>query len=70
MEVKSEIAGKVWQIVGKPGDAVAEDQEIVILESMKMEIPITAPAAGRIESILVDEADNVQEGQIVAILQV
>ena len=35
-----------------------------------MEIPITAPAAGRIESILVDEADNVQEGQIVAILQV
>ena len=70
MEVKSEIAGKVWQIVGKPGDAVAEDQEIVILESMKMEIPITAPAAGRIESILVAEADNVQEGQIVAILQV
>lgn len=66
MDVKSEIAGKVWKIVAAVGDTVAEDDEIIILESMKMEIPVAAPRAGRIEEILVEETESVQEGQIVA----
>ncbi|MEO8136911.1 MAG: acetyl-CoA carboxylase biotin carboxyl carrier protein subunit, partial [Betaproteobacteria bacterium] len=45
-EVKSEITGTVWKILSKPGDAVAEDDILLILESMKMEIPVTAPEDG------------------------
>ena len=44
-EVKSEITGKVWKIETKPGDHVEEEDPILILESMKMEIPVSAPAA-------------------------
>lgn len=66
MDVRSEIAGKVWKIVCQVGETVGEDEEIVILESMKMEIPVMAPAAGRVVEILVAEAESVQEGQVVA----
>ncbi len=66
MDVKSEIAGKVWKIVTAVGDTVGEEDEILILESMKMEIPVGAPGAGRISEILVEEAESVQEGQVVA----
>lgn len=66
MDVKSEIAGKVWKVVASVGATVGEDEEIIILESMKMEIPIVAPAAGRIAEILVEEAESIQEGQVVA----
>lgn len=66
MDVKSEIAGKVWKIVATVGDTVAEDDEILILESMKMEIPVSAPGAGRVAEILVEEGESVQEDQVVA----
>ncbi len=66
MDVKSEIAGKVWKIVTAVGDTVEEEDEIMILESMKMEIPVGAPGKGRITEILVEEAESVQEGQVVA----
>jgi len=66
MDVKSEIAGKVWKIVTAVGDTVEEEDEIMILESMKMEIPVGAPGNGRITEILVEEAESVQEGQVVA----
>jgi acetyl-CoA carboxylase biotin carboxyl carrier protein len=66
MDVKSEIAGKVWKIVAAVGDKVEEDDEIMILESMKMEIPVGAPAAGTIAEIVVEETESVQEGQVVA----
>lgn len=69
MDIKSEIAGKVWKIVAAVGDAVEEDEEILILESMKMEIPVMAPAAGRVAEILVEEAESVQEGQVVVRLE-
>lgn len=69
MEVKSEIAGKVWKIVAAVGDTVDEDDEIIILESMKMEIPVVAPAAGKIAEILVEEAESVQEDQVVVRLE-
>lgn len=69
MDVKSEIAGKVWKIVAKVGDTVAEDDEILILESMKMEIPVCAPGAGRVAEILVEEGESVQEEQVVALFE-
>lgn len=70
IKVKSEIAGKVWKIEAAPGDALAADDTILILESMKMEIPVDSPAAGTIAEILVAEGDGVAEGQVVAILRV
>jgi acetyl-CoA carboxylase biotin carboxyl carrier protein len=68
MEVKSEIAGKVWQLTAEPGQQVAADEPIMVLESMKMEIPVPAPVAGRVARILVAESDTVEEGQVVAVL--
>ena len=67
--VKSEIAGKVWKIELNPGDTVAEDDPILILESMKMEIPVLAPISGTVVAIQVAENDAVKEGQIVAVVE-
>lgn len=66
IEIKSEIAGKVWQIEAEVGQAVDEDDAVVILESMKMEIPVAAPRAGTITAILVEKDEAVAEGQTVA----
>jgi biotin carboxyl carrier protein len=70
IDVKTEITGNVWKIVAKVGDSVEEDAPIVILESMKMEIPVSAPEAGRVEAILVEEGQVVSEGSVVARLDV
>jgi acetyl-CoA carboxylase biotin carboxyl carrier protein len=66
--IKSEIAGSVWKILKQPGEAVAEEEPVMILESMKMEIPVLAPGAGVIASIAVAEGDAVAEDQVVATL--
>ncbi len=68
VNVKSEIAGNVWKIQTKPGDRVEADGEIMILESMKMEIPVLAPKAGTIREIKVNEGEAIGEGQLVAVL--
>ena len=68
VNVKSEIAGNVWKIQTKPGDRIEVEGEIMILESMKMEIPVLAPRAGTIKAFLVAEGDTVAEGQPVATL--
>ncbi|MDQ6747453.1 MAG: biotin/lipoyl-binding carrier protein [Candidatus Dormibacteraeota bacterium] len=68
-EVKAELVGNLWKITTEVGQQVEEDDTIMILESMKMEIPITAPSAGTIKEILVKEGDVVQEGQTVAIIE-
>ena len=67
-EVKAELVGNVWKIVAKPGDKVEEDDVLLILESMKMEIPVVAPRAGTVSEIRVKETDVVKEGQVLAIL--
>ena len=67
--VKSEITGKVWKIVCAIGDAVEEEAPIVIIESMKMEIPVLAPCGGRVTQLLVAEGDDVAEGQAVAVVE-
>jgi acetyl-CoA carboxylase biotin carboxyl carrier protein len=68
VNVKSEIAGNVWKIQLKPGDKVELDGEIMILESMKMEIPVLSPKGGTIREIKVAEGEAIAEGQLVAII--
>jgi acetyl-CoA carboxylase biotin carboxyl carrier protein len=68
VNVKSEIAGNVWKIQLKPGDKVEVEGEIMILESMKMEIPVLSPKAGTIKEIRVNEGESIGEGQLVAVI--
>ena len=67
-EIKAHITGVVFQIPVKPGDAVAAGDPVIVLESMKMEIPVEAPRAGSIEEIRVEEGQTVQEGDTLALL--
>ena len=66
IDVRTDITGSVWKIVKRVGDRVAEDEPILILESMKMEIPVVATDAGVILEILVKEGDTVSEGAVAA----
>ena len=68
-EVKAHITGVVFQITSKPGDSVAAGDPVIVLESMKMEIPVEAPRAGKVSEIKVAEGQTVQEGDTVAILE-
>lgn len=68
VNVKSEIAGNVWKIQVKPGDRIEVEGEIVILELMKMEIPVLSPKAGTIREIKVSEGEAIGEGQLVAVI--
>jgi acetyl-CoA carboxylase biotin carboxyl carrier protein len=61
--VQSEVTGTVWKLEVRCGDSVQADQPLVILESMKMEIPATAPVAGTVVELLVAEGEAVSEGQ-------
>jgi len=65
-EVKAELVGNVWKVEAKPGDQVEEDDILVILESMKMEIPVVSEVAGTVGRIAVHEGDVVQEGDLIA----
>ena len=68
--IRSEIAGTVWKIEAQEGEAIAADDPILILESMKMEIPVLAPESGKLLRILVNPGDDVREGQDLATLDV
>ena len=63
MIVKADIAANVWKIEVAPGDRVEVDQVLAILESMKMEIPVEAPAAGQVAEVFVDEGQMIVEDQ-------
>jgi len=67
--VKTEITGKVWKVAAEKGQHLAEDEPIVILESMKMEIPSAAPVACTIVDIVVAEGDSVSEGDVIAYIE-
>ncbi len=67
-EIKAHITGVVFQITTKPGDRVSAGDAVIVLESMKMEIPVEAPRAGAVREIRVKEGQTVQEGETVAIL--
>ena len=69
MNVVAEVAGKVWKIEAQPGAQLAAEDIILILESMKMEIPVVAPRAGRLAELRVHEGDMLNEGDVVAVLE-
>ena len=64
--IRSEIPATVWQVKVAAGDHVDADDEIIILESMKMEIPVVAPTSGTIRAVLVAPDDRVHEGDALA----
>ena len=67
-EVRAEMVANVWQVVASEGDSVADGDTLVILESMKMEIPVLAESAGRLTKLAVAEGDVVQEGDLIAVI--
>lgn len=69
IHLSSEVTGTVWKVEVRAGDPVTIDQTLVILESMKMEIPLTAPRAGVVLELLVAEGEGVSEGQTVVVLE-
>jgi acetyl-CoA carboxylase biotin carboxyl carrier protein len=68
VEVKAEVTGSVWKIVTEVGQALAPGDTVMILESMKMEIPVIAEDGGRLIELRVTEGTPVAEGQIVAVV--
>ncbi|MDX6230477.1 MAG: acetyl-CoA carboxylase biotin carboxyl carrier protein [Frankiales bacterium] len=68
-EVRAEMVANVWKVLVAAGDTVEDGDTLVILESMKMEIPVIAEASGTVAELRVNEGDVVQEGDIIAILE-
>jgi len=68
VEVEAQIAGSVFRIETAVGDAVAAEDVLLILESMKMEIPVESPCAGRVAEIRVAEGDSIEEGHVLVVL--
>ena len=69
IEVLTEVTGNVWKTQIFPGAEVGVDDVIMIIESMKMEIPVFCPCAGRLIEVLVKEGEPVEEGQVVAVIE-
>ena len=65
-KIESDVSGSMWKLIASPGDMVEAEAEIAIIESMKMEIPVIAPRAGKLARFLVAEGEAVTEGQVVA----
>jgi acetyl-CoA carboxylase biotin carboxyl carrier protein len=67
-EIRAEMVANVWKVVAAAGDTVAEGDTLVILESMKMEIPVVAETDGKVSQLAVNEGDVVQEGDLIAVI--
>ena len=68
-EIRAHITGVVFQIPAKAGDKVVPGDAVIVLESMKMEIPVEASTAGTVKEIRVHEGQTVQEGDVVAVVE-
>jgi acetyl-CoA carboxylase biotin carboxyl carrier protein len=68
-EIRAEMVANVWKVVASAGDSVDDGDTLVILESMKMEIPVVTESAGVVKSIDVNEGDVVQEGDLIAVVE-
>ena len=66
--VEAEMVANVWKVLVQPGASVASGDTLVILESMKMEIPVEAPVDGTISAVNVQEGGVVQEGDVIAVI--
>jgi acetyl-CoA carboxylase biotin carboxyl carrier protein len=69
IEVKSQISGTVWQVLVEVGQEVEEEEDLIILESMKMEIPVSAPQSGAVKEVRVNPNQPVQEGDVLLVLE-
>jgi len=69
VEIRAEMVANVWKIVVAEGDAVGDGDTLVILESMKMEIPVLAEVAGLLIRLAVAEGDVIQEGDLIAVIE-
>jgi biotin carboxyl carrier protein len=68
-EVRAEITANVWQVQAEVGQDVAEGDTLAILESMKMEIPVESPVAGKVTEVRVKPDDQVHEGDVIAVIE-
>lgn len=68
-EILAPLAGKVFKLLVQAGDAVEEDEEVIIIEAMKMETPVFAPGDGTIKEIKVNVGDTVDEDDVLAIME-
>ena len=68
-EIRAEMVANVWRIVVAEGDAVSDGDTLVILESMKMEIPVLSEVAGTVSKLAVAEGDVVQQGDLIAVVE-
>jgi acetyl-CoA carboxylase biotin carboxyl carrier protein len=68
-EIRAEMVANVWKVVVAQGDPVEDGATLVILESMKMEIPVIAEKAGTVSALHVSEGDVVQEGDVIAVIE-
>ncbi len=67
-EIRAEMVANVWKVVVREGDTVEDGDTLVILESMKMEIPVVTESAGKVTQLAVGEGDVIQEGDLIAII--
>jgi len=68
-EIRAEMVANVWKVVAAEGDTVADGDTLVILESMKMEIPVLAESSGTVSRMAVAEGDVIQEGDLIAVIE-
>lgn len=68
-EVKASMAGSMWKLLVKEGDQIEEGEDVGIMESMKMEIPLPSPKTGKIQSVKVEEGAFLNEGDIIAVIE-
>jgi acetyl-CoA carboxylase biotin carboxyl carrier protein len=69
IDVAAHITGTVWEIRVRVGEAVEEEQVLLVLESMKMEMPVESPAAGTVARVLVEKGQAVEEGEVLLTLE-
>ena len=69
IEVEAQITGSVWKIETQVGARVEEEDVLLIIESMKMEIPVEAPCAGTVAEIRVEEGQAIEEGDVLVLLE-
>ncbi|WP_274626279.1 biotin/lipoyl-binding carrier protein [Arvimicrobium flavum] len=69
IDIIGEMTGSIWKILAEPGQQVTEGDTVILIEAMKMEIPVAAPESGRVSEILVKEGDMVADGDVVMRLE-
>ena len=69
VKIRADVSGSIWRVQTQVDAEVAEGDELFIIESMKMEIPVTAPSAGTVKSVAVKEGEQIDESQVLATLE-